>query len=143
MFQSENNYFEICKQVWNFIKIKFISYFSGCIAERTKTNKIVSKLSKAKGEFQLSLVISHTNAVQRSSLYSEFSFNMFIAFEEKSQQYTWILLLVLCDNIGKTELPTPQPTSNTQLNLSSFLEVISGNSVKSQHLFLKNLNNKI
>lgn len=56
------------------------------MAERTNTNKITSKLSKVNGEFQSSLVMSHTKAVQCSSLYSEFSFSMFIAFEEKSQQ---------------------------------------------------------
>lgn len=109
------------------------------MAERTKTNKITSRLSKANGGFQSSLVMSHTNAVQCLSLYSEFSFNIFIAFEEKSQQYTWTLLSAQCDNIGKTEFPTPQPTSNIQLDFSFFSEVISGNSVNNQHLFLKNL----
>lgn len=108
------------------------------MAERTKTNKITSKLSEGNGGFQLSLVISHTNAVQCSLSYSEFSFNIFIAFDEKSQQYTCVLLPALCDNIGKTELPTPQPTSNMRLDLF-FSEFISGNSVNNQHLFLKNL----
>lgn len=109
------------------------------MAERTKTNKITSKLSKANGEFHSSLVISHTNAVQCSVLYSEFSFRICIAFEEKSQQYTCTLLSAQCDNIGNTEFPTPQPTSNMKLGFSFLSEVISGNSVNNQHLFLKNL----
>lgn len=121
------------------ITMHIFSYFSGCMAESTKTNKITSKLSCANGGFQSSLVISHTNAVQCSSLYNEFSFSMFIAFEEKSQQYTCTLLSAQWDNIGKTEFPTPQPTSNIELDFSSFSDVISGNSVNNQHLFLKNL----
>lgn len=50
-----------------------------------------------------------------------------------------MLLLAQCDKIGKTEFPTPQPTSNIQLDFSSLSEIISGNSVNNQHLFLKNL----
>lgn len=114
-------------------------YFSGCMAERTKINKIVSKLSRANGGFQSPLVISSTNAVQYSSLYAEFSLSIWMAFEEKSQQNTWNFLSAQCESIGKTEFPTPHPTSNTQLNASFLSEVISGNSVNSQHLFLKNL----
>lgn len=62
-----------------------------------------------------------------------------MALAEKSQQNTWTLFSAQCDNIGKTEFPTPQPTSKTKLELLFFKEVISGNSVNSQHLFLKNL----
>lgn len=113
------------------------------MAERTKTNSMTSKLSKANGGFHSSLVISHTNAVQRFSLYSEFSFKIFMAFEEKSQQYICTLVSTQCDNIGNTEFPTPHPTSNTKLGLLFLSEVISGNSVNNQHLFLKNLKNKI
>lgn len=109
------------------------------MAERTKTNNITSKLSKANGGFHSSLVISHTNAVQCSSLYSEFPFKICMAFEEKSQQYTCTLLSIQCDNIGKTEFPTPHPTSSIKVGFSFLREVISGNSVNNQHLFLKNL----
>lgn len=62
-----------------------------------------------------------------------------MAFEEKSQQYTCTLLSTQCDNMGKTEFPTPHPTSNIELDFSFLSEVISGNSVNNQHLFLKNL----